>query len=267
MSSFEKIVTDSKLIIKDGYYQMPNQNLSVSFPKEGYNQLASFEDNSFWFKHRNNVISYFAKKYLNKDHPFLDIGGGNGFVTRRLQDEGFDAILIEPGISGILNAKKRGIKNLINAKVDDLSINHTIVNIGLFDVIEHIENDHDFLKMLYDKVPSGSKVMITVPAFMSLWSKIDEESGHYRRYTKEQLEELIQNAGFNTVHSSYFFAPLYPLMRIFGRKEAKDTKSEHEPGDIISFAIRMILFIELSILKIVKIKTLGTSAILIITKK
>ena len=65
------------------------------------------EKDSFWFNHRNDVISNFVKRYSSLE-TFVDIGGGNGFVSKRLQDEGIPTILLEPGKYGVLNAKNRG---------------------------------------------------------------------------------------------------------------------------------------------------------------
>ena len=71
----------------------------ISYPTDGNDICFSIEDNSFWFKHRNNCIISLAKKYV-KDTPFFDIGGGNGFVSKRLEENGIQTCLVEPGIQG-----------------------------------------------------------------------------------------------------------------------------------------------------------------------
>ena len=70
---FRKIIR-SKLEYKDGIYFSQNAN-KISYPKEGYQNCFLVEDNSFWFKHRNNGII----EVINDFSPpgiILDVGGG-----------------------------------------------------------------------------------------------------------------------------------------------------------------------------------------------
>jgi len=59
---------------------------------------------------------------------------------------------------------------------------------GLFDVIEHIEDDLKFLNQLYAKLESCSKVFIKVPDMKMLWSEIDEFAGLFRRHNNNDIE-------------------------------------------------------------------------------
>lgn len=58
-----------------------------------------------------------------------------------------------------------------------------------------------------------------VPALMSLYGEFDRKIGHYRRYTKNEIEHKCQSAGFNIIKSRYFdFAgiiPWYAKYKIF----------------------------------------------------
>jgi len=70
---FRKIIR-SKLEYKEGIYFSQNTN-KISYPKEGYQNCFLVEDNSFWFKHRNNCII----EVINNFTPpgiILDVGGG-----------------------------------------------------------------------------------------------------------------------------------------------------------------------------------------------
>ena len=108
--------------------------------KDGNQSCYQIEDEKFWFQHRNNIIAESVKKY-NKENVF-DVGGGNGFVSKRLQDDGLDAYLIEPGVDGSKNAKNRGVNNVICSTIQDIGIDKkSVYSIGLFDVLEHIKED------------------------------------------------------------------------------------------------------------------------------
>jgi hypothetical protein len=65
----------------------------------GNDNCFALEDNSFWFKYRNNCIIQLAKQYV-KDNLLFEIGGGNGFVSKGLEENGIQTCLIEPGIQG-----------------------------------------------------------------------------------------------------------------------------------------------------------------------
>jgi len=52
-------------------------------------------------------------------------------------------------------------------------------------------------------------VLLTVPAFQTLWSSEDDTAGHYRRYRLNQLKELAQTAGFSVTYINYFFEFLF----------------------------------------------------------
>ena len=59
--------------------------------------------------------------------------------------------------------------------------------VTLLDVLEHQEDDAQFIGGLVAKMEPGSVLLLTVPALPKLWSPWDEALGHYRRYTRSSL--------------------------------------------------------------------------------
>jgi glycosyltransferase involved in cell wall biosynthesis len=57
-------------------------------------------------------------------------------------------------------------------------------------------------------------VVLTVPAYMSLWGRFDEESHHCRRYERDQLRARLPDAGFTIEYLTPFMVALYPMARI-----------------------------------------------------
>lgn len=192
---------------KDGIWY-PSEKQKISYPDKGNADCLQVEDNSFWFKHRNKCISTLVSRYA-ADKTFWDIGGGNGFVSKGLQNSGISTILVEPGELGAQTAYERGVKNVICATFESAGIkNSTIESAGLFDVIEHIEDDESLLISLNKVMASGAYVFITVPAYQMLWSKDDDYAGHFRRYTTSRLNNTLIKAGFEPVFNTYFFSLL-----------------------------------------------------------
>ncbi len=178
----------------------------VSFPAEGNRNCFAVEDSSFWFQHRNACILQMLKRFPPPG-TFFDIGGGNGYVAKAIQDAGLDVILIEPGAEGARNAQQRGLRQIIWGTVEDAGLRAgTVTAIGLFDVLEHIEDDLAFLRSLHCLQPAGGRLYITVPAFQALWSDQDRIAGHFRRYTLENLTRKLEASGYAVEFATYFFA-------------------------------------------------------------
>lgn len=192
-----------------------NKETEISYPKSGNENCFQIEENSFWFKHRNNCIIEAVKKHC-PNNLFFDIGGGNGFIAKGLEDNGISTVLIEPGLQGCLNAKKRNLKNIVCSTLENASLKKgEIPSIGLFDVVEHIENDVEFLTSTYTLLKEDGFVFITVPAFNTLWSNEDVDAGHYRRYTIKELEDKLKSIGFVIEYSTYIFSILTVAVFLF----------------------------------------------------
>lgn len=195
------------MVLRDGIWFSKDQS-SISYPEEGNDLCYQIEDPSYWFNHRNDCISILVERFSKHD-TFFDIGGGNGFVSLGLQRAGIDSVLLEPGVSGALHAKERGLKNIICSTLEAADIRPgTVASAGAFDVIEHIEDDVAFLRTIAATMRQGGHLYLTVPAFKFLWSDEDVFAGHYRRYTISSLTQALNEAGFEVVHATYMFSIL-----------------------------------------------------------
>jgi SAM-dependent methyltransferase len=86
-------------------------------------------------------------------------------------------------------------------------------------VLEHIEDDISVLKEMSNKLSINGKIYLYLPAKMILWTSLDEEVGHYRRYEINELKSKCQKVGLKIEKLHYadslgFFASL--AMKIFG---------------------------------------------------
>jgi SAM-dependent methyltransferase len=201
----QSISTGLKLGDDGIWYSQDNEN--ISYPSEGNENCFAVEDGSFWFRHRNNCIASIVKNFPPEDNgTIFDIGGGNGFVSLGLANAGFDVTLLEPGSAGAFNAKKRGLKNVICATTDTAKLKqHSLPAVGLFDVIEHIEDDLAFLQLIRNLMKKGGRLYATVPSYSFLWSEKDVLAGHFRRYNLEDISKVLESAGFQVEFSSYIF--------------------------------------------------------------
>ncbi|MEM1159177.1 MAG: class I SAM-dependent methyltransferase [Verrucomicrobiota bacterium] len=216
------------------------QKSSVSYPDNGNESVFQLEDDSFWFLHRNRVIEYFVSQY-SQGQPIFDIGGGNGCVSRWLQDKGMETVLLEPGLEGVRNARSRGVTHIIHSTFEAAQFRPEVIPAaGMFDVLEHVEKDGEFLTMLYSKMRPFGRLYLTVPAFDFLWSAEDDHAGHFRRYTLSQLRRTLESVGFKVEFESYLFCFLVLPIWIFRslpsrygwRKDVRQARTlkEHKSG-------------------------------------
>jgi 2-polyprenyl-3-methyl-5-hydroxy-6-metoxy-1,4-benzoquinol methylase len=124
----------------------------------------------------------------------------------------------------------------------------------LLDVIEHIENDREFLGNLSGNrlIGADTQVMISVPAYQVLFSSHDVFLGHFRRYTDALLHRTIRDSGFERRRSGYFFFLLI-LPRLLatlseylsGRKENTSTGLvTWRGGRIVTTIIKNLLLLD-----------------------
>ena len=71
--------------------------------------------------------------------------------------------------------------------------------IVFLDVLEHLPDDLAVLSTLRNSLLPGGKLIIKVPAMPWLFNSMDEAIGHYRRYGRAPLREVISNAGFEDI--------------------------------------------------------------------
>ena len=210
-------ITSGLILGDDGIWHTPGGN-AISYPPDGNESCFAVEDNSFWFRHRNccivSVVNSFPPLHGG---TIFDIGGGNGFVSLGLADAGYDVALIEPGRAGASNARKRGIGNVICGTTETAQFKERVMPaVGLFDVIEHIEDHLSFLKSISLLLKHGGLLYATVPALPLLWSEEDALAGHFRRYTLNSICDTVRSSGFEIVFASYLFR-LLPLPILLSR--------------------------------------------------
>jgi SAM-dependent methyltransferase len=209
----------------------------VSYPESGHSICLQLEDRSFWFRHRNRCILELLRQFPPSG-PFLDIGGGNGFVSCAIERAGVDVALLEPGLAGAQSARRRGLSTVICCTLEDLGLlPESIDGAGLFDVLEHIEDDTAFLRRVHSALRPGGRVYLTVPARKFLWSTEDAAAGHYRRYSPRSLATPIERAGFDIEFLTTIFwllpAPIFLFRAVpsrigIGRKEVlAHAEAEH----------------------------------------
>ena len=77
-------------------------------------------------------------------------------------------------------------------------------SIAYINVLEHIEDDRAELANALEALRPNGHLLVFVPALAWLYSDFDRQVGHFRRYTKRALGDLVTGAGFTLVKARYF---------------------------------------------------------------
>ncbi|MCI0723161.1 MAG: class I SAM-dependent methyltransferase [Acidobacteria bacterium] len=187
-------------------------------------QLAA-ESRHFWFLARNRVIATIVGQIISDLEPgyrVLEVGCGAGGVLGVLEKECARGKVIGVDLfaEGLRYARQRTGCSVIQADIDNLPFGTPFDMIGLFDVLEHQQDDMRILSKLRAQLNPGGILLLTVPAHPSLWSYWDEANHHWRRYQPFELERKLREAGYQVDYLTQFMASLYPVMLLFRRLTA-----------------------------------------------
>jgi hypothetical protein len=196
-------------------------------------------ENSFWSWARNRIILRVIEKY--RAEPILDIGAGRGVVTCFLHKAGLKIDGVEIGKTNPIPGCSANIKYSQDAF--SLQNKEDYKAVALFDVIEHVEDQIDFLKKIKENFPNLVYLYITVPARIELWSKFDEIQGHKLRYDLKTLKHHLESAGYKLVYSRYFFHLLYVPIFIFKKKRSENMTAPKNLFDIFFNRILGLYFL------------------------
>lgn len=150
-----------------------------------------------------------------RDHlgmRIAELGSGRGNLSKLLK-QGAN-VLVTDNRPEYLKELSRRWGHLPNVKVARLDLmqpgdyavlkDFNVDTVVCLNVLEHIEDDRSVLRHLYEVLPQGCRVVFLVPFDPKLYSRFDREIGHFRRYSKAELEEKMRAAGLQVERQFYF---------------------------------------------------------------
>jgi SAM-dependent methyltransferase len=172
------------------------------------------EDASGWHRHRAAVVVDAVRA-----HPpagtVLDLGAGNGYVSRALREAGIDAVPTEPVEEAARTAYARGLRPVVWSTLEGAAFAPgSLPAVGMFDVLEHLDDDVGQLREVHRLLAPGGRLYLTVPKHHWLWSAHDVQAGHQRRYSTTGLLDVVRAAGFEVEHHTSLFAVLVAPMAV-----------------------------------------------------
>lgn len=189
--------------------------------KAYYREYYKSEREHWFFRGRADIImthiEAISKDIAIEDKPLkiLNIGVATGRTSELLDTFGsVKSVEFDEDCFNFTKENVPGI-DLVQGSILDLQFEEGSFDlVCAFDVIEHVEDDQLAIIEMKRVCRPGGAVVVSVPAFMSLWSQHDVVNHHYRRYRLNELRKLFKNDN-GIIYSSYFNFWLFPLAFIF----------------------------------------------------
>lgn len=160
----------------------------MEIEKEKYPTITRYQKNKL-------IRKMFKQHTYLKDKYFLDICG-TGEILEFLDSQNMFGEGVDLSKNACIIAEKRISNNIKVKNMDFMKINGEYELIIMFDLLEHVLNDNDFIKKAYNLLNKGGYFLINIPAKANLYGNKDRYFGHYRRYEKEQIKKLLELNGF-----------------------------------------------------------------------
>jgi SAM-dependent methyltransferase len=248
-----------------------------SFDTEAFEFLFDMEQKHFWHAGRREIILEVLKSIPDISRAkILEIGCGNGSVLAFLEKKGLNVEGGDIFLEGLNFCRQRANSiPLYQLDVLALPFFNDYDVIGLFDVLEHIEDDEKALKEISNALKPRGKILLTLPAHQFLWSYWDEASKHQRRYSRKEIIAKLEKNGFVVLKATYYISFLFPLFlgsRLAGKLRRKKHLTEVNKSieaQTIPMVNRLLLWtlrIEKKLLRYVNLP-LGASLLILAEKK
>ena len=136
-------------------------------------------------------LAAFAEKHFGYDAEICDVGCGNGRLCTFLADQGYRKVT---GVDSSPLARVSDDRISFHpTKFDEFARIHERRFDFVFcvDVLEHIQDDAEFVATLLKTIKPGGWLLLVTPAHQALYGSRDVLYGHFRRYEKQQMSLLI----------------------------------------------------------------------------
>lgn len=173
---------------------------------------------AFWLEHLDGAGAYvdwvFEEARPHLGQRILEVGCGTGTYTAMLGGLGAHVLALDID-ERFVSAAQKVVAHFPNVEVRQGDITQgswkggfdTVV---MFDVLEHLSDDAGMLRQLATALRPGGRLILKVPAFAWLHGTMDAAVGHYRRYEKQALADLLRQSGFADPKTWYFNAVALP---------------------------------------------------------
>ena len=130
----------------------------------------------------------------------LDHGAGAGTFAKPVSEGDINVLCMEPDDTLRAELSDSGLDVAASLEeIPDGSVDYAYT----LNVLEHIEDDRKAIADLYRCLKPGGRILVYVPAFQILFSQMDDHVGHFRRYRRKPLIQVLRSVGFDVSQGRY----------------------------------------------------------------
>ena len=187
--------------------------------REGFHVTAAHEAEHWWFRSRRDLflrqVAHAARAlgFPERRLRLLDFGCGTGFNLAFLRPYGEVYGADRLRAADCTFRRTNGFP-LLDVDRDLGQRKGQFHVVTALDVLEHLEDDVDGLRLLASLLVTHGQIVLTVPAYEWAWGGEDVISEHRRRYTRATLVRACEAAGLHVSYVSYFNLSILPAMAV-----------------------------------------------------
>ena len=199
---------------EDGVWRILHDFRPEGFPPERRSHLEALERSHFWFGPRRRLLVRLLERAEERGaSAAVDLGCGCGGFLAELARRYAVVVGIDAYGESLAVARSRAAGAVLvegDACRVPLAGDQFDLAVAL-DVLEHLEPAR-LLREARRLVRPGGWLLVSVPAYAALWSRLDEEAGHRRRYDRRLLARQLSDSGWTLEHWTHYQAALLPLV-------------------------------------------------------
>lgn len=235
----------------NGYWSAEGNNVQAHFSRERRDYLAALEPHHFWFPARYRLTEKIFRRWLPaRASAAIDLGCGTGKFLPALRAAVPAVVGVDAHQTSLSDAAAREPSaTLIHSDAANTPLDRNQFDaVVALDVLEHAD-PIPLMKEMSRLARPGALLIVSVPAFQILWSRLDEAAGHRLRYRVEGLRQELMAGGWDYsghTHYQFFLFPLVLLSRrLFSRS---DTPLERKPPPLVGRFLGAVNNLEVSML-------------------
>jgi len=159
----------------------------------------------WWYRARSELLEAVLGAYLREPKVTLDVGSADGPSVAWMRGD-------HRRVS--LDLHPRGLapgEGVCGSAMALPFADEVFDVVAAFDVVEHCESETRAVAELTRVLAPGGRLLLSVPAYQWAWSDHDVRAGHFRRYTKPRLVNVVEGAGLTIERSTYAFSAVFPF--------------------------------------------------------
>lgn len=166
----------------------------------------------WWWRARERAVLSVIRHHVAADQKqhILDVGCGDGLIFDQLAPFGeVEGVEVE---SELVDPNGPHYRRIHITPFDaHFKAARLFSLILMLDVLEHLDNPREALLHAHSLLAPRGALLVTVPAFLLLWTNHDVMNHHHVRYRRRTLRPLLREANFKIVEERYWYQWTCPV--------------------------------------------------------